>query len=127
MRFLVWKKNKSAGPDSFNADFYQKFWHIIHKDLFELVNDIFDNKINIDRLNYGVITLVPKGADADKIQKYRSICLLNVIFKIIKKMLMLRLNPIIGKVIKITQMAFIKNRFIMEGVVVLHEILNDLP
>ena len=41
-------------------------------------------------------------------------------------MLVLRLNPIIGKEIKITQTAFIKNRFIMEGVVVLHEILNDL-
>ena len=41
-------------------------------------------------------------------------------------MIVLRLNPIIGKVIKETQTAFLKNRFIMEGVVILHETLNDL-
>ena len=81
------ERNKAAGPDGFNADFYQKFWHVIHQDLFTLVNDFFDNKINIDSLNYGVVTLVPKGANADKIQKFRPICLLNVVFKIITKML----------------------------------------
>ena len=120
------EKNKAAGPDGFNADFYQKFWNVIKGDLFALVNDFFNKRINIDRLNCGVITLVPKGPDADTIQKYRPICLLNVVFKIITKILVNRLNPVIGKVIKFSRTAFLKNRFIMEGVVVLHETLNDL-
>jgi hypothetical protein len=71
--------------------------------MFQLVNDFFDKNINIDRLNFGVVTLVPKGADADKIQKYGPICLLNVIFKIITKMIVNRLIKVIWKVIKITE------------------------
>ena len=60
--------------------------------------------------------------------KFKNIgrCLLNVVFKIITKMLVNRLNPVIPKVIKITQTTFIKNRYIMEGVAILHEVLNDL-
>jgi hypothetical protein len=94
--------NKAAGLNGFNADFYQKFWPLVYVDMFQLVNDFFDKKINIDRLNFGVVTLVPKGADADKIQKYKPICLLNVIFKIITKMMVNRLIKVIWKVIKIT-------------------------
>jgi hypothetical protein len=56
----------------------------------------------IDRLDYGVVTLVAKGVDADKIQKYRPICLLNVIFKNITKMIVNRLIKVIWRVIKIT-------------------------
>ena len=120
------EKNKAAGPDGFNADFYQYVWPIVHQDLLRLVNDFVDQKINIDRLNYGVVTLVPKGAESDRIQKYIPICLLNVVFKIITQMLVNRLTPVISKVVKNTQTAFINNRFIMDGVVVLHEVLNDL-
>ena len=78
------------------------------------------------RINYGVVTLVPKGKDADRIQKYRTICLLNVTLKILTKVLVNRLTSVIHKVIKLVQTAFLKGRYIMEGVNVLHEVLNDL-
>lgn len=78
------------------------------------------------RLNYGVITLVPKGKDADRIQKYRPIFLLNVSLKIITKVFVNRLVQVIWKVIMATQTAFFKGRYIMEGVSVLHEVLNDM-
>ena len=53
------------------------------------------------------------------------ICLLNVIYKIITKALMLRLEGCLSKIINIAQNAFIKGRNIMEGVMCLHEILHD--
>jgi hypothetical protein len=106
--------NKAADPDGFNADLYQKFWPLVY-DMFQLVNDFFDKKINVDRLNFGVVTLVPKGANADKIQKYRPICLLNVIFKIITKMIVNRLIKVIWKVIKIMQTAFLKIDSLWKG------------
>ena len=33
------EKNKAAGPDGFNTDFYQKFWAVIRQDLFRIMND----------------------------------------------------------------------------------------
>jgi hypothetical protein len=71
-----------------------------------------------------VITLVPKGKDADIIQKYRPIYLLNVSFKIITKVLVNRPIQVIWKII--LNPTFIKGRYIMEGVNVLHEVLNDI-
>jgi hypothetical protein len=49
-----------------------------------------------------------------------------VIFKIITKILCNRLVVISGKIVKKSQTAFIKGRFILDGVVCLHEILNDI-
>jgi hypothetical protein len=61
-----------------------------------------------------------KVPDADAIQKLRLICLLNVSYKILAKLLENRIGVIIHEVVSYTQTAFIKNRFIMEGVVILH-------
>jgi hypothetical protein len=43
----------------------------VKQDLFDLLNDFQKGELDIDRLNYGVITLVPKGKDAYMIQKYK--------------------------------------------------------
>ena len=37
-----------------------------------------------------------------------------------------RLTPVIDGVIGSSQIAFLQNRFILEGVVVLHEVLNEM-
>jgi hypothetical protein len=118
------KKNKSPGPDGFPADFYQEFWDLVKWDLKALVEQFAKGRIDIARLNYGIITLVPKTADAKQIQKFRPIYLLNVSFKIIPKVLMNRLTQCVSPVISKTQTSFIKGRYILEGVVILHEALN---
>jgi hypothetical protein len=51
--------------------------------------------------------------------------MLNVVFKIIKH-LGEQVDQVIWKVRSISQTMFIKNRYIMDGVVMLHETLNDL-
>ena len=67
------------------------------------------------RLNYGVI-----GKDADIIQKYRPICLLNVSLKNLTKVLVSRLTKVIGTIVLPTQTTFLKGKYIIEGVCVLH-------
>lgn len=118
------EKNKSPGPDGFPAEFYQEYWEIVKNDLFSLLYEFYFGQLKIDRLNYGIITLVPKCKEAKQIQKFRPICLLNVSFKIITKVLMNRLAGCVRDVISATQTTFLKGRYIMEGVMVLHEALN---
>lgn len=113
------KQNKAPGPDCFLGDFYIKFWDLIKGDLLDLVNDFHRGVLDIERLNYVIIT-----KDAAQIQKFRPICLLNVSFKIITKVLMNRLDRVMASIISKNQNAFLKNRFIMEGIVILHEVLN---
>jgi hypothetical protein len=120
------KRNKSLGTDGFPADFYHDFWDFVKWDLKDLIDDFAKGTLDISILNYGIITLVPKIADAKQIQKFRPICLLNVSFKIITKVLMNRLSRCVSPVISPTQTAFVKGRYIMEGVVILHEALNSI-
>jgi hypothetical protein len=67
MQELKMAANKAAGLDGFNAEFYQKNWELVKQDLFGLLKDFQKGKLDIARLNYGVITLVSKGKDVDRI------------------------------------------------------------
>jgi hypothetical protein len=61
------KKNKAAGPDGFPIEFYH-CWDIIKYDIMDVFDDLFEHRIDLDRINHGIITLIPKTADADIIR-----------------------------------------------------------
>jgi hypothetical protein len=119
------ERNKAAGPDKIPVDFFQSCWDIIKKDIMEIFKDLYNNKLDVSRLDYGVITLLPKTADANKIQQFRTICLLNCLYKWITKVLTIRLILVAAKIICAEQTAFIKGRNIMTGVLSLHEVLHE--
>jgi hypothetical protein len=78
--------NKAARPDGIPVEFYQVCWNIIKEDMVDAFNDFHDHTTDPKRINYGIITLIPKGHDANKIHKYMPICLLKVLFKIFTKL-----------------------------------------
>ena len=120
------KHNRAPGPDSIPAEFFQEFWDTIKDDLFNLFQDFHAGTLNIERLNFGVVTLIPKVPNAIDIKAFRPICLLNVCYKIITKVLTNRLASCINKVISDFQYGFIKGKYIMDGVVSLHEIIHEV-
>jgi hypothetical protein len=91
----------------------------------QLFHDFCDDKVNISRINYGIITLLPKVEDASKIQQFRPICLLNCLYKPITKTLTIRMEKIAEKLIHSNQTTFMKGRNIMSGIMILHEILHE--
>ena len=119
------EKNKAAGPDKIPIEFYQTCWDIIKGDIMELFEDFHNGKLDVHRLNYGVITFLPKVQDASKIQQFRPICLLNCLYKWITKVLTIRHSPFAEKLLSSEQTAFMKGRNIMSGIMALHEILHE--
>jgi hypothetical protein len=119
------KKNKAAVPDGLPIEFYQCCWDIIKTDLLELFDDFHKWEMDIKRINFGIITMLPKVKEADRIQQFRHICLLNCLFKLFTKCLTIRLEPIVDRIIHKAQSAFIKDRNIMNSVLALHEILHE--
>ena len=77
------------------------------------------------KLNFEVITLLPKKENAVQIQQYRPICLLNVSFKIFTKVSTNRVSLVAEKVIRPSETAFMSGCHILEGVVVLHETIHE--
>ena len=94
-------------------------------DLMSLFYEFHAGRLHIHSLNFGVITLLPKVSDAIRIQQYRPICLLNMSFKIFTKVLNNRILKVADKLIGLTQTTFIPGRYIIEGVVILHETIHD--
>ena len=81
--------------------------------------------MDISRINYGIITLLPKIKEANKIQQFRPICLLNCLYKLITKTLTLRLELVADRLIHSNQTAFMKKRNIVSGIMCLHEIIHE--
>jgi mannosylglycoprotein endo-beta-mannosidase len=61
------EQNKASGPDCITIEFYQKCWGIIKHDIMEMFIEFYEGNLNVNRLNYRVITLLPKSVDANKI------------------------------------------------------------
>jgi hypothetical protein len=120
------KHNSAPGPDGFPTEFFQIFWDLIQMDILNLFKDFYVGNLKIERLNYGMVTLLLKVDNAVDMKNFRPICLLNVCYKIISKVLNNRLASCITKVISDSQYGFIKNRYIMDGVISLNEILHEV-
>jgi hypothetical protein len=113
-------------PDGLSFMFYQKFWDIIKDDLVALFDDFYKGDLDLCRLNFALVTLIPKIEDATNMKHFRPISLLNYSFKIFSKLLTNRLGPISRRIVNDSQSAFIKGRYILESVVVAHELVHSL-
>jgi hypothetical protein len=92
----------------------------------QLLNGFALGLLDVSRLNFGILSLIPKVPGADDIKQFRPIALINVIFKLVSKAYTIRLLPIAHRVISTSQTAFIKGRLIHEGALALHEIVHEL-
>jgi hypothetical protein len=69
----------------------------------------------LHKLNSGTISLLPKNELAERVQDFRPISLIHSFAKIVSKVLSLRLQPYIDKLISSSQSAFIKKRCIHDN------------
>lgn len=120
------KNNTTPSPDGFPMGFYKQVWPHIRVLVKEMSDDLHMDELDIDTINYGVISLLPKIRDANTIKQYRPICLKNVILKILTKAMNFRMTEVANKVISWSQSAFIPGRNILEGCVILHEVMLEL-
>jgi hypothetical protein len=104
--------------------FYQRFWETIKVDFMPLVRGFETDKINMARLNYAMIILILKEDEAKSLRKFRPISLINCSFKVFAKALHNRLEMICNRLLAHNQTAFVKGRFILESVVLAHEIIH---
>jgi hypothetical protein len=70
----------APGPDGFPFLFYQHFWNLVKQDLLLMFNDWNNDELDLFRLNFSLLTLIPKEADAVTIQTFRPIALTNCSF-----------------------------------------------
>ena len=116
----------APGPDGLSFLFYQKFWEIIKSDIMAMFTDFCQGTLDIQRLNFALVTLVPKVSEACNMKQFRPISLINCSLKMFSKLLTNRLGKVAQRLVATNQSAFIKGRYILESVVVANEIVHSL-
>ena len=99
---------------------------MIKNDLMVLFHSFFTGELDLYRINFASITLIPKEENACTMRSFRPISLLNCNYKIFTKVLTNRINIVADRLISSKQSAFIKGRYILESVVTAHEILHSV-
>ena len=93
------KSGTAPGPDGLSIEFFKEFWPQIKDVVKEMLDELHAGNLDLWRFNYGVIILLPKLKLPNNIKQFRPICLLNIIYKIITKVLTLRLTKVASRVI----------------------------
>ena len=125
-------RNKTAGVSGFSAEFFAFFWAELGEIIVEYYNDARDRKELFITHRRGILTLIPKKGDQRMLKNKRPICLLDVVYKILAKVLANRLAGVISKLVHENQTGFIKGRYIGENVRLIADItsycnMDDLP
>ncbi|KAJ9546920.1 hypothetical protein OSB04_019463 [Centaurea solstitialis] len=122
----VWScgNNKAPGPDGFTFEFIRKFWEVVGKDFCDAVKFFEVNSLINPNSNASFVTLVPKLNDPLSLADYRPINLIGCVTKVITKVLAERLKKVINSVISCNQTAFIKGRSILDGPLMVNELIG---
>lgn len=111
------KDDKAPSLDGLPIEFYKANISWISKDMHDLyIEAIFLGSLGLE-INSGIIKLLPKYGDKALIKNWRPITLLDVSYKILAKILALRLVHILPKFVSATQTSFIKGRYILENLI----------
>ena len=113
----TFKDNKSPGCDGLTAEVYKIFWPKIKQTLFEYYRYCIDQGFLSISARRGVLTLIPKkDKNLLELNNWRPLTMLNMDYKIFSKVLALRLQPILPKIISEHQTGFMQGRNIMDNI-----------
>lgn len=108
-------QNKAPGPDGLTSGFYKASWNILGGEVTESIRHFFISSFMPASTNATILSLIPKHPGASLITEYRPISCLNTIYKVVSRLLVKRLKPILADLIVPNQTAFVKGRLLVEN------------
>ncbi|OMO82636.1 reverse transcriptase [Corchorus capsularis] len=117
--------HKAPGPDGYNGLFFQKFWSIVGDSVTRAVQSFFHRGHMLRELNQTNIVLIPKVKSPELVSQFRPISLCNYAYKVISKILALRLKQYMNLIISQHQSAFVEGRLIQDNILVANEIFHE--
>ncbi|XP_028765313.1 uncharacterized protein LOC114723286 [Neltuma alba] len=93
--------SKAPGPDGYSGLFFHAAWGEVNQEVIKMVQDFFVNNASLQPVNKTNVVLIPKVDNADNVDQFRPIGLLN-------------------------QRAFVAGRLIQDNLIIAHEAFHYL-
>ena len=116
--------SKSPGLDGLPAEFYKHFFDLIADDLLLVFNELLTSGRMSASQRTGLITLLYKKGDRTDLKNWRPISLLNCDYKILAKMISLRLANVLENIIQPDQTCSVPNRSIITNGLLLRDLVQ---
>lgn len=117
--------NKAPGPDGFTVEFFKETWSIVGTDFLMAVKSFFRFGFLPKGINSTILALIPKKNNAQTMKDFRPISCCHVLYKVISKIVANRLKRVLPEFIAPNQSAFIKDRLLMENLLLASELVKD--
>ncbi|XP_026384083.1 uncharacterized protein LOC113279621 [Papaver somniferum] len=106
--------------------FYQTQCLVVKEDVCKTIQSFFHSGFLLQQLNNTRVSLIPKVQVVNKPEDFRPIALCNTVYKIISKIIALRLKKHIAKIISPMQSAYVPGRLISENICLVQEIVQAM-
>jgi hypothetical protein len=100
---------KSPGPDGVNFGFFKDFWAELKGDVVCFISEFPRNGKLTKGINSTFIALIPKVDSPQWLNDFRPIALVGSLYKILAKVLAIRLRSVVGRVISKSQTNFVQD------------------
>ncbi|XP_061355349.1 uncharacterized protein LOC133299869 [Gastrolobium bilobum] len=117
---------KAPGVDGFQAIFFQQNWDRIKDQVCQEICYLWQNPADIKRINSTLLVLIPKVAAPTLMSHMRPISLCSVLYKVLSKIVVIKLKPIMERIISPCQASFIPKRHIQDNIIVAQELVHTM-
>ncbi|KAK4382666.1 Transposon TX1 uncharacterized protein [Sesamum angolense] len=118
------EEDRAPGPYGYSSGFFKAAWPVVGEEITAAVMDFFTTSRLLKQINATLITLIPKVCAPSLVADFRPISCCNDIYKIITKILVLRIRGVLDKIISPSQTAFVPGRSISDNVLLAQELFS---
>lgn len=110
------RRNKTPGSDGIGWEFYKATWSTIKDDLYTTLNEMYMEKTITSQQKQGIIVCLPKHNGAQTPRDFRPITLLNVDYKILARIIVNRLCPLLAEHLLTYQFCGVPGNTILDAI-----------